>query len=75
MSTAAYLLAVSLGTLIAALVIVTLAHLLPCGAWGPWVDLGVPMASSPSAVSWSNARTDVVHLNSSGNLIHTYWSP
>lgn len=45
------------------------------GAWGPWVDLGVPMASSPSAVSWSNARTDVVHLNSSGNLIHTYWSP
>jgi Glycosyl hydrolase catalytic core len=45
------------------------------GTWGPWVDLGVSMASSPSAVSWSNTRTDVVHLNSSGNLIHTYWSP
>lgn len=49
------------------------------GNWGGWGDVpsftNVPVASAPSAVSWSDSRLDYVMRSADNKLWHGWWSP
>lgn len=49
------------------------------GQWGGWGSPSsfnnIPMASAPSAVSWSSDRLDFVVRGTDNKLYHGYWSP